>query len=154
MGEREFRADRALPLLFFAMTASIAVVGLVVGDSAFGTFLLLSWMSSGYPVVLALRARVVVGEESILIRWVLRSRSIDRRDVVGLRRRRRGIHLDVRTEGVRRTVTLPAVSDNAGLERLLRGEAVDLAGSERPELVIHQGGLVRRWSGSTYVVEG
>ena len=49
---------------------------------------------------------------------------------------------------------LPAVVDTDALEQAVRGSTTDPSRPEHRDLVIHQGGLVRRWGGPTYVVTG
>ncbi|MEM8902555.1 MAG: hypothetical protein AAGA17_16765 [Actinomycetota bacterium] len=154
MEAQEFRASRGLAWCLLAATLALAVVG-IVADVSSSSVLLLGAATNAYPLVLALRTRIVVDDDGpVEVRWTVRSTSFDRSDVLAVRRNRRGIRLDIRNVGVTRILTLPAVSDTDGLERALCGHAPALDVPERPELVIHQGGLARRWAGSTYVVEG
>ncbi|MEM8902554.1 MAG: hypothetical protein AAGF02_02535 [Actinomycetota bacterium] len=108
------------------------------------------------PAAASLVSRVRVGRAELTSRGVVRRRRIALDDIRQVGADDGVVILIVATTSGEREIRLPAVADAEELERLLR----DRAGRRRigpppslaaSDIVIRQGGLVRRWSGqATY----
>ena len=149
VGEQEFRSGGALRTLLFGLGGLGLLALLAIASSTFERLMLVAWAwSGGYQMLLATRTLVVVDDRAVRIRWAVRSRTIERADIVDVRRRRHVIRLVLAPGHQRGSVTLPVVRETDGLERALRND--EHPQEVPPELVVHQGGLVRRWTGPVY----
>ncbi|MEM9033296.1 MAG: hypothetical protein AAGD18_01790 [Actinomycetota bacterium] len=150
-GERVFRAS---PMLAFAYGLALMLGMYQLASSFSGANLVIigSWMaSSAYFVVLSLRTQVVVDEHSVRVRWAIRSRTVERAQIREVQRRKHDVRLVVGADGATFSqVTFPTVRELDELERTLRDGVCNAALETPPDLLIHQGGLMRRWFGPVH----